>query len=73
MTIRIDFQRVALNIRKQGISLEAASRKLGRHRSWLGHVSRGEVASVEFHDGLALLDYHLEVCGLETHQKLLEH
>lgn len=70
--IRIDWQRVALNIRQAGCSLARASRLCQREASWLGHVARGEVKTVEFHDGLRLLDFHLKTCGPEAHSKLLE-
>lgn len=70
--IRIDWIRVALNIRAAGTSLAKASGACGREASWLGHISRGEVTRVEFHDGLALLDYHLKLCGEQAHLALLK-
>jgi hypothetical protein len=70
--IRIDWQRVALNLRSHGIQLQAASRRLGKHAGWLGQMARDEIGrSVEFHDGLRLLDYHLAVCGEAAHEALL--
>ena len=70
--LRIDWQRVALNLRSHGIQLEAASRRLGKHRGWLGQLARAETGqSVEFHAGLRLLDYHLSVCGEAAHLALL--
>jgi len=70
--IRIDWQRVALNLRSHGIQLEAASQRLGKHRGWLGQLSRAETGqAVEFHAGLRLLDYHLQVCGEAAHLALL--
>lgn len=73
MQIQIDFQRVALNIRRQGVVLETASVKCGRHRGWLSSIARGDLTRIEFHDALALLDYHLQICGEAAHLKLLEH
>ena len=71
-SIRIDWQRVALNLRSHGIQLQAASRKLGKHAGWLGQMAREEIGhGVEFHDGLRLLDYHLSVCGEAAHLALL--
>lgn len=71
--IRIDWQRVALNLRSHGMRLETASVKLGRSRGWLNQIARGDVGTrVEFHDGLRLLDYHLAVCGESAHVALLE-
>lgn len=70
--LRIDWQRVALNLRSHGIQLQAASRRLGKHAGWLGQMAREEIGrSVEFHDGLRLLDYHLSVCGEAAHLALL--
>ena len=71
-SIRIDWQRVALNLRSNGIQLQAASRKLGKHAGWLGQMARDETGqAVEFHAGLRLLDYHLSVCGEAAHLALL--
>ena len=71
-SIRIDWQRVALNLRSHGIQLQAASRRLGKHAGWPGQMAREEIGrSVEFHDGLRLLDYHLSVCGEAAHLALL--
>lgn len=71
-SIRIDWQRVALNLRSHGIQLEAASHRLGKHRGWLGQLARSETGqAVEFHAGLRLLDYHLSVCGEGAHLALL--
>lgn len=52
--------------------LETASVKCGRHRGWLSSIARGDLTKIEFHDGLALLDYHLQICGEAAHLKLLE-
>lgn len=71
-SIRIDWQRVALNLRQHGVQLEAASHRLGKHRNWLGQLARAETGqAVEFHAGLRLLDYHLSVCGEDAHIALL--
>lgn len=42
-SIRIDWQRVALNLRSHGIQLQAGSRRLGKHAGWLGQHSRERV------------------------------
>lgn len=70
--IRIDWQRVALNIRRAGLPLAKASERCQREPSWLGHVARGEVTRMEFHNGLDLLDLHLKTCGEAEHLKLME-
>ncbi len=70
-SIRIDWQRVALNLRSHDSQL-AASHRLGKHRGWLGQLARAETGqAVEFHAGLRLLDYHLSVCGEDAHIALL--
>lgn len=71
--IHVDFQRVALNLRQQGVVLETASVKCGRHKKWLADIARGNLTRIEFHDGLRLLDFHLQICGQAAHIKLLEH
>ena len=71
-SIRIDWQRVALNLRSHGIQLQAASRRLGKHAGWLGQMARDEIGrSVECHSGLRLLDYLLSICGEAAHIALL--
>ena len=67
--MKIDFQRVALNIRAE-MPLAKASRRIGRCQSFLQQIARGQTTKVEFHDGLALLDLHLELCGAEKHRKI---
>ena len=70
--IRIDWQRVALNLRSHGMSLERASIRLGKYKGWLNKLACEQVGSaVEFHDGLRLLDFHLQVCGEVAHLALL--
>jgi hypothetical protein len=64
MTYQVDWVRATLNIRNH-MALEKASKKLGRNKGWLSQVSRGEVRSVGFSDGLNLLDLHCELCGRE--------
>lgn len=68
----VDWVRVTLEIRKAGLSLEKASVRCGRDRSWLGHVSRGEVTRIEYHEGNRLLKIHRSVCGDEVHAALLK-
>lgn len=71
-TVRIDFQKVALNIRSSGMPLARAAKRIGRHQAWLQEVARGDVRSVEFHDGLALLDLHLDLVGPEQHRSIMK-
>ncbi len=67
--MKIDWQQLANNIRWH-MPLVEASEKLGRHRDWLAHVARGEIAEPKFGDGLALLNLHLDLCGKEKHRTI---
>lgn len=67
----IDWQRVALNI-QQKMPLQQASQKLGRDKSWLSHMARGELTTEpKFSDGLKLLNFHLDLVGLDKHRNIL--
>lgn len=68
----IDWARATLEIRKAGLSLDKASVRCGRDKSWLGHVSRGEVTRIEYREGIRLLKLHKSVCGDEAHAALLK-
>lgn len=72
VAVRVDWMRAALNIRRAGTPLETASKACKREKSWLGHVSRGEVTRIEYHDGLRLLEYHRKACGEKAHADLLK-
>jgi hypothetical protein len=67
--MKIDWQRAALNIRQAGISLQSASLQIGRHKGYLAQLARGEVSSVEFVDGLNILNLHLDVAP-DKHEEL---
>lgn len=67
----IDWQRIALNIRCSGLSLQQASRQLGRNKGWLAQISRGEIQEPFFGDGLRLLDLHLDCVGIEKHREVI--
>lgn len=69
--MKIDFQRVAMNIKRAGMPLAQAARRVGRKQSWLQEIARGDVRTVEFHDGLKLLDLHLDLVGPERHREIL--
>lgn len=52
--------------------LQRASLKLGRDKSWLSHMARGELTTEpKFTDGLKLLNLHLDLVGKELHKKVL--
>ena len=69
--MKIDWQRIALNIRKSGMPLTHASIKLGRNKGWLGQIARGEIREPFFGDALRLLDVHLDLVGVERHRKVV--
>ena len=67
----IDWQRVALNIQRH-TSLQAASRKIGRHNGFLSQIARGEMTTEPgFTDALRLLDMHLDLCGKEETKNII--
>ena len=67
--MNIDWQMLALNIRRHR-PLTLVSLALGKDTDYLGRLSRRAVEEPKFSDGLALLDLHLDMCGLEKHLKL---
>jgi hypothetical protein len=68
--MNIDWQMLALNIRRHK-PLKLVSETLGKDKDYLGRLSRRAVEEPKFSDGLALLDMHLDMCGLEQHKKLI--
>jgi hypothetical protein len=69
--MKINWQKVTLNIQNNGVPLTPLSLKLGKHKGYLPQLARGEVKEPRFSDGLVLLDIHLDVCGLEKHSELM--
>lgn len=55
--IRIDWQMLALQLRKHVKPLTQISRELGRHKHWLNEVASGQIGEPRFSDAVALLDY----------------
>jgi hypothetical protein len=69
-TIRVDWQRAALNIRAH-CPLIRASRQLGEHDGFLSQWARGEMTTEpKFSTAVKLLDLHTELCGAEATAKL---
>lgn len=68
--ININWQQLALNLRYHK-PLWQVSLSLGLNRDYVGKFSRGEIQEPKFSDGIALLDLHLDLCGIEKHKKLL--
>ena len=61
----IDWVQLALNIRAAGLPLRRADARIGRHLDFVGKIARGEIQEPKFSDGLALLNLHVDVCGVE--------
>ncbi len=59
---RIDWQRVALNIRASGMPLSRAAKLVGCNERHINRLARGEVQQPRFDTGCRLLDLHLERC-----------
>lgn len=62
---RIDWQRVVLDIRKYGLSLAQASRKIGCDESVLQRWARGDAVRMDWKLALPLLDLHYDLCPEE--------
>ena len=60
--LKIDWQRVVLNLKSAGISYTMTARKVGMAPETLSHYARGECEEPKFSKGIALLDLHLAVC-----------
>lgn len=67
--MNIDWQMLALNI-QQNVPLAQASKKARLNKGYLSQIARGELLEPRFSIGVKLLDYHLDVCGVEKHKKL---
>lgn len=68
--MKIDWQRLLLNLRSAGLSCAAVARKIGRNQSVTQRIARGDAKNVLFDDGLALLNLHFDMCP-EKHKDLL--
>ena len=60
--MRLDWQRVVLNLRQQGLSAEAIARKVGMDADTLRHLARGETREPRFSKGCELLNLHERLC-----------
>lgn len=69
-TIRVDWQRAAMNIRGH-VSLAKASKMIGEHPGFLAWIARGEATTEpKFSVGLKVLDLHTELCGEQATAEL---
>lgn len=58
----LDWQRLILNLRREGMSAAAISRKVKCAPETVQHLARGDVVEPKFSIGVALLDLHLLHC-----------
>jgi len=68
--INVDWAQLALNLRAHK-PLAQIERELGLKRHFLARLARDESGEPGFTEGNVILDYHLDVVGLEYHMKLL--
>ena len=69
--IKVNWERLALNIRAAGVPLVKASKQIGEHHGFVAQLARGEVLEPKFSQGMALLNLHVDVCGEEKTAGLL--
>lgn len=69
--MKIDWSRLALNIRSAGTPLAKASKTVGAHHGYVSQLARGEVTEPKFGQGIALLNLHTDICGVEKTAGLL--
>ena len=60
--MKLDWQRVLLNLKSAGVSVRSAARSAGMDPQTLRHYAKGECSEPRFWQGLALLDLHLRHC-----------
>jgi transcriptional regulator with XRE-family HTH domain len=60
--MKLDWQRIILNLHAEGLSFEKISQKCGVDAQRISHLVRGEVYEPKFSTGLALLDLHEKFC-----------
>lgn len=60
--MKLNWQKIILNIRTSGLSYAKISTKAGVDAQRIGHLARGEQYEPRFSDGLALLDLHERFC-----------
>ena len=68
--MNINWQRAALNIRQSGMSLQAASKQIGANKNALAQLARGEINEPKFSQGIAILDLHVDLCGVNMTREL---
>lgn len=69
--VRVDWARLALDLRQAGLPLQKASARIGQNLGFVAQLARGEVQEPKFSQGVALLDLHFDVCGADRTRSLL--
>jgi hypothetical protein len=69
MKLKVDWQMLALNLRRHG-SLRQISTDLGMHKDYLSHIARKEIKEPKFSDGINMLNLHVDLCGREKTREL---
>ena len=60
--MKIDFQKVILNLRNAGLTYEAIAKKCGIDAQNIGHYARNEAYEPKLSKAVALLDLHYDLC-----------
>jgi len=60
--IKINYQRIILNLRNAGLTYEAISKKTNIDAQSIGHLARHEIYEPKFSKAIALLDLHYDLC-----------
>ena len=60
--MKIDFQKVILNLRNAGMTYEAISKKCNIDAQNIGHYARSEAYEPKLSKAIALLDLHYDKC-----------
>ncbi len=62
LKMKIDFQRVILNLRNAGLTYEAIAKKCNIDAQNIGHYARYEAYEPKLSKAIALLDLHYDMC-----------
>lgn len=67
--MKVNWQRLALNIRKH-TSLAKAAKRVGMDQATLQRIARGDTEEPKFSNGANLLDLHVDLEGREKTEAL---
>lgn len=69
--VRVDWSRLALDLRVHGVSHVSASKRVGESKGFVAQLARGEILEPKFSQGILLLNLHVDVCGSARTRALL--